>query len=96
MLFAVLFRGEYNAVTQRDVLTELEMGNPAESISGPATYKKTERPRANSSGSGDQSRMMGGPVGGSIALGGKFIFQNPAGQQCKPWLMQSPGNVHRQ
>lgn len=75
---------------------ELETGNPAESISAPATYKKSERPRANSSGSGDQSRVTGGPAGGSIALGGKLIFQNPAGQQCKPWLAQSPGNVHKQ
>lgn len=96
MLFGVLFRGDYNAVTQRDALTELETGNPAESISAPAMYKKTERPRANSSGSGDQSRLTGGPAGGSIALGGKLIFQNPAGQQCKPWLAQSPGNVHKQ
>lgn len=96
MLFVVLFRGNYNAVTQRDALTELEMGNLSENISAPVTYKKTERPRANSSSSVDQSRVMGGPAGGSIALGGKSIFQNPAGQQCKPWLIQSPGNVNRQ
>ncbi|XP_075882463.1 rho GTPase-activating protein 4-like isoform X2 [Nelusetta ayraudi] len=74
----------------------MQTGNSAESSPAAVAHKRNERPRCNSSSSGDRSRFTGGPAGGSVALGGKFVFPNPVGSQCKPWLVNSPGSVHKQ
>ncbi|XP_041801153.1 rho GTPase-activating protein 4-like isoform X2 [Chelmon rostratus] len=78
---------------------ELETGRSSDntiSSSAAPTQKKTERPRANSSGSMDQSRLTGGPAGGGLASGGKLMLQIPVGPQCKPRRGHSPGNVRRE
>ncbi|KAM9350613.1 rho GTPase-activating protein 4a [Symphorus nematophorus] len=78
---------------------EIEIGystdNSTSSFVAP-TQKKTERPRANSSGSIDQSRFTGGPAGGGISSSGKLMLQLPVGPQCKPRRVHSPGNVRRE
>lgn len=77
---------------------EFETGCPADnstsSFAVPA--KKAERPRANSSGSIDQSRARGGPAGGGVTSGGKLLLQIPVGPQCRPRRVSSPGNVRRE
>lgn len=91
-----LERGTTNAAPQLDALPGMQTGNSAESSPAAVAHKRNERPRCNSSSSGDRSRFTGGPAGGSVALGGKFVFPNPVGSQCKPWLVNSPGSVHKQ
>ncbi|XP_040048841.2 rho GTPase-activating protein 4 [Gasterosteus aculeatus] len=64
----------------------LETGTSAVNGAGSSvasTQKKTERPRANSSGSVDASRLTGGPVGFSVASSGKPTLQIPVGPQCR-------------
>lgn len=76
---------------------EFETGQSADNSAGSSAapaLKKAERPRANSSGSIDQRRLTGGPAGGSIVSGGKFL-QIPLGPQCKPRRVHSPGNARR-
>lgn len=76
---------------------EFETGQSADNSAGSSAapaLKKAERPRANSSGSIDQRRLAGGPGGGSIVSGGKFL-QIPLGPQCKPRRVHSPGNARR-
>ncbi|XP_030589466.1 rho GTPase-activating protein 4-like [Archocentrus centrarchus] len=60
------------------------------SISAAAAQKKGERPRANSSGALDRSRLTAVPGGGGFISGGKYMLQIPVGQQCKPRRMPSP------
>ncbi|XP_041655708.1 rho GTPase-activating protein 4-like isoform X2 [Cheilinus undulatus] len=55
--------------------------------------KKVQRPRSNSSGAIDQTRLTAGPVGGSVAQGGKLMLQIPVG---KPRRFHSPGHVRRE
>ncbi|XP_041860707.1 SLIT-ROBO Rho GTPase-activating protein 3-like isoform X2 [Melanotaenia boesemani] len=57
---------------------------------------KTERPRANSSGSIDHNRIPAGPAGGGITSAGKLTLQIPVGPQCRPRRMHSPVSVHRE
>lgn len=85
---------EKNA-SQCDVLTEVEADSSTRSFAAP-TQKKTERPRANSSGSIDQNKFIGGPAGGGVTSGGKLLLQIPVGPQCKPKRVHSPGNVRRE
>uniref|UniRef100_A0A3Q1JJN8 Rho GTPase activating protein 4a n=1 Tax=Anabas testudineus TaxID=64144 RepID=A0A3Q1JJN8_ANATE len=61
------------------------------SFSATATQKKAERPRANSSGSIDQKRLLGGISGGGITSGGRMMLQIPVGPQCRPRRVPSPG-----
>ncbi|XP_056279631.1 rho GTPase-activating protein 4-like isoform X2 [Pseudoliparis swirei] len=78
---------------------EMEAGSSADnstSSSAASTRRKAERPRANSSGSNDQSRLRAGPVGGGIASGGKLMLQIPIGPQGKPRRGHSPGYVCRE
>ncbi|XP_070766639.1 rho GTPase-activating protein 4-like [Enoplosus armatus] len=78
---------------------ELETGSSVDnstSSTAAAAQKKAECPRANSSGSINQSRLPAGPAGGGIASGGKLMLQIPVGPQCKPRRVHSPGNVRRE
>nr|XP_046252657.1 SLIT-ROBO Rho GTPase-activating protein 3-like [Scatophagus argus] len=77
-----------------EVETGCSTDNNTRSSAAP-TQQKTERPRANSSGSIDQSRLSR-PAGGSVASGGKILLQIPIGPQCKPGRVHSPGNVRRE
>ncbi|XP_026224081.1 rho GTPase-activating protein 4a [Anabas testudineus] len=73
---------------------ELESGSSPDnsiSFSATATQKKAERPRANSSGSIDQKRLLGGISGGGITSGGRMMLQIPVGPQCRPRRVPSPG-----
>ncbi|KAG7228384.1 hypothetical protein INR49_009248 [Caranx melampygus] len=70
--------------------TELEMGSSADTSSSAAAQRKTERPRANSSGSIDQRRQEE-----SIASGGKLMLQIPVGPQGKAWRVPSPSFARR-
>ncbi|XP_054464658.1 rho GTPase-activating protein 4a isoform X2 [Anoplopoma fimbria] len=77
---------------------ELEAGYSADSStssSAASTQRKAERPRANSSGSLDQSRLAAGPAGSSIISAGKLTLQIPVGPQCKPRRGPSPCYVRR-
>ncbi|TMS16376.1 Rho GTPase-activating protein 4 [Larimichthys crocea] len=74
---------------------EVEADSSTRSFAAP-TQKKTERPRANSSGSIDQNKFIGGPAGGGVTSGGKLLLQIPVGPQCKPKRVHSPGNVRRE
>ncbi|KAM6981758.1 rho GTPase-activating protein 4a isoform 1-T1 [Tautogolabrus adspersus] len=75
---------------------EPEMGLSADnstSSSAAPTQKKAERPRANSSGSIDQTRLKAGQTVGSIAPGGKLMLPISIG---KPRRFHSPGYVRRE
>uniref|UniRef100_A0A8D3DTN7 Rho GTPase activating protein 4a n=1 Tax=Scophthalmus maximus TaxID=52904 RepID=A0A8D3DTN7_SCOMX len=61
-----------------------------------AGQTRAERPRANSSGSIDQTRLTCGPAGGSITSGGKLMLQIPIGPQFKARRAPSPGLVRRE
>lgn len=72
----------------------METGSSADnstSSSAAATQKKAERPRANSSGSIDQKRLLAGISGGGITSGGRLMLQIPVGPQCRPRRVPSPG-----
>ncbi|KAA8591096.1 hypothetical protein FQN60_002039 [Etheostoma spectabile] len=74
---------------------EMETGSSADNgarLCAAPTHKKAERPRANSSGSIDQSRLTAEQVGGSIASSGKLMLQIPLG----PRRGHSPGYVRRE
>ncbi|KAL3064209.1 hypothetical protein OYC64_000484 [Pagothenia borchgrevinki] len=73
---------------------EFEVGYSADNSSGSsaATQRKAERPRANSSGSIDKSKVT---AGGGITSGGKVMLQIPIGPQSKQRRGQSPGYVQR-
>lgn len=75
---------------------EAEMGSSADqsTSSSAAPPEKKERPRANSSGSIEQSRTAG-PVGGGITSSGKLL-QIPIGPQGRPKRVHSPGYVRRE
>ncbi|XP_044207019.1 rho GTPase-activating protein 4a [Thunnus albacares] len=78
---------------------EAEMGSSADqstSSSAAPPQRKGERPRANSSGSIDQSRLTAGPAGGSITSTGKLMLQIPVGPQGRPRRVNSPGYVRRE
>ncbi|XP_034732892.1 rho GTPase-activating protein 4-like isoform X1 [Etheostoma cragini] len=78
---------------------EMETGSSADNgarLAAAPTHKKAERPRANSSGSIDRSRLMAEQVGGSITSSGKLMLQIPVGPQCKPRRGHSPGYVRRE
>ncbi|XP_005914860.1 rho GTPase-activating protein 4 [Haplochromis burtoni] len=73
---------------------DLEMGFLADnstsmSMSGVATPRRGERPRANSSGALEH-KLTAAPGGGSFGSGGKCTLQIPVGPQCKPRRMPSP------
>uniref|UniRef100_A0A3Q1CCY8 Rho GTPase activating protein 4a n=1 Tax=Amphiprion ocellaris TaxID=80972 RepID=A0A3Q1CCY8_AMPOC len=69
--------------------TDLETGSSADN-------RTRNRPRANSSGCMDHSRLAAGPAGGGLTSGGKLMLQFPVGPQCKPRRMHSPGYVYRE
>ncbi|KAF3860407.1 hypothetical protein F7725_000662 [Dissostichus mawsoni] len=71
---------------------EFEARSSADNSSGStaATQRKAERPRANSSGSIDKSKVTAG-----ITSGGKVMLQIPIGPQSKQRQGQSPGYVRR-
>ncbi|XP_010795309.1 rho GTPase-activating protein 4-like isoform X2 [Notothenia coriiceps] len=73
---------------------EFEAGSLADNSPGSsaATHRKAERPRANSSGSIDKSKVT---TGGGITSGGKVMLQIPIGPQSKQRRGQSPGYVRR-
>ncbi|KAI9530779.1 hypothetical protein NQZ68_000270 [Dissostichus eleginoides] len=73
---------------------EFEARSSADNSSGSsaATQRKAERPRANSSGSIDKSKVT---AGGGITSGGKVMLQIPIGPQSKQRQGQSPGYVRR-
>ncbi|XP_076597059.1 rho GTPase-activating protein 4-like [Chaetodon auriga] len=94
----IIEEGDMDAECTRskdELETGLSSDNSISSSAAP-TQKKTERPRANSSGSMDQSRLRGGAAGGSLTSGGKLMLQIPIGPQCKPRRVHSPGNVRRE
>ncbi|XP_035809610.2 SLIT-ROBO Rho GTPase-activating protein 3-like isoform X1 [Amphiprion ocellaris] len=68
---------------------DLETGSSADN-------RTRNRPRANSSGCMDHSRLAAGPAGGGLTSGGKLMLQFPVGPQCKPRRMHSPGYVYRE
>ncbi|KAF0036310.1 hypothetical protein F2P81_011622 [Scophthalmus maximus] len=75
---------------------EVEKMSSADSSTGmSAGQTRAERPRANSSGSIDQTRLTCGPAGGSITSGGKLMLQIPIGPQFKARRAPSPGLVRR-
>lgn len=77
--------------------TEVEKMSSADSSTGmSAGQTRAERPRANSSGSIDQTRLTCGPAGGSITSGGKLMLQIPIGPQFKARRAPSPGLVRRE
>ncbi|XP_034551402.1 rho GTPase-activating protein 4a [Notolabrus celidotus] len=83
---------EYSQI-KAELETGLSADNSTSSSASPA-QKKAVRPRANSSGSIDQTRLSAGPTGGSITTpGGKLMLQIPMG---KPRRFHSPGHVLRQ
>ncbi|AWP09648.1 putative rho GTPase-activating protein 4-like isoform 2 [Scophthalmus maximus] len=81
---------------QDDCEPLLEEGDvDAEYTHGKDGQTRAERPRANSSGSIDQTRLTCGPAGGSITSGGKLMLQIPIGPQFKARRAPSPGLVRR-
>lgn len=73
--------------------SELDIGSMADtstSSSAAPAQKKAERPRANSSGSIDQTKFTAGPTGGSVVPGAKLMLQIPTGKQRR---FHSPGNL---
>ncbi|XP_063751867.1 rho GTPase-activating protein 4-like isoform X2 [Eleginops maclovinus] len=76
---------------------EMEAGSSADNSSGSSaapTQRKAERPRANSSGSIDRSKVTG-LVGVGSPLSGKLMLQIPIGPQCKHRRGQSPSYVRK-
>ncbi|XP_042347544.1 rho GTPase-activating protein 4-like isoform X2 [Plectropomus leopardus] len=85
---------EYASI--KDVFETGSSADNSTSSSAAPTQRKAERPRANSGGSIDKSRLTAGPVGGGIASSGKLMLQIPVGPQCKPRRGHSPAYVHRE
>ncbi|XP_074537334.1 rho GTPase-activating protein 4-like [Halichoeres trimaculatus] len=75
---------------EQDIGVLADMGS---SSSAAPAQKKSDRPRANSSGSFDQTRFKAGPTGGGVGPGGKLMLQIPTGKQRR---FHSPGNLRRE